>query len=100
MDIYNDKEKRQPNLFPKLVGKTTIQLFQESFKDKILNGTIQTNKDAYYYTIEKGHIPKHATEVLRSLKKEGIINYTGSPLVNYENVVKNGRIIKYEKNED
>ena len=99
-DIYDDEEKKQPNLFPELVGKTTIQLFQEKFKEEVLEGRIQTNKDAYYYTIEKGHIPKHATEVLRSLKKEGIINYTGSPLVNYENVVKNGRIIKYEKNED
>ena len=99
-DIYNDKEKRQPNLFPKLVGKTTIQLFQESFKDKILNGTIQTNKDAYYYTIEKGNIPIHAIEVLKILKKDGIINYNRSPLVNYDNVVKKRRIIKYEKNKD
>jgi three-Cys-motif partner protein len=100
-DIYDDEEKKQPNLFPELVGKTTIQLFQEEFKEKVLEvERIQTNKDAYYYTIEKGNIPKHATEVLRSLKKEGIINYTGSPLVNYENVVKNRRIIKYEKNKD
>ena len=99
-DIYDDEEKKQLNLFPELVGKTTMQLFREKFKEEVLGGRIQTNKDAYHYTIEKGHIPKHATEVLRSLKKEGIINYTGSPLVNYENVVKNGRIIKYEKNED
>jgi len=99
-DIYNDKEKKQLNLFPELLGKTTIQLFQEKFKEEVLEGRIQTNKDAYYYTIEKGNIPKHATEVLRILKKDGIINYNGSPLVNYDNVVKKRRIIKYEKNKD
>jgi three-Cys-motif partner protein len=99
-DIYNDEEKKQLNLFPELLDKTTVQIFQEEFKRGILNGGIETNEDAYYYKIEKGHIPQHAVEVLRSLKKEGIINYTGSPLVNYENVVKNRRIIKYEKNKD
>ena len=83
-----------------MLGKTTIQLFQEKFKEEVLEGRIQTNKDAYYYTIEKGNIPIHAIEVLRILKKDGIINYNGSPLVNYENVVKKGRIIKYEKNKD
>jgi len=99
-DIYDDEEKKQPILFPELVGKTTIQLFQEEFKEDVLGGRIQTNKDAYYYTIEKGNIPIHAIEVLRILKKDGIINYNGSPLVNYDNVVKKRRIIKYEKNKD
>jgi len=101
-DIYNDEEKKQPNLFPELVGKTTVQLFQEGFKEKILNETIQTNEDAYYYTLQKGHIPQHAVVVLKKLKKEDIINYNSrSPLINYKNVVgEKRRIIKYEKNKD
>jgi len=100
-DIYNDKEKKQPNLFPELVGKSTVQLFQEGFEDKILNGTIQTNEDAYYYTLKKGFLPEHAKGVLKELKKNGKICYNSKgPLVNYENVFKKRRIIKYEKNKD
>jgi three-Cys-motif partner protein len=100
-DIYNDKEKKQLNLFPELIGKTTIQLFQESFKSEVLNGKIKTNEDAYYYALEKGFLPEHAKEVLIDLKKCGKINYNSrGPLVNYKNVIKNRRIIKYEKNKD
>lgn len=97
-DIYNDKEKREPNLFPELVGKTTVESFQEGLEEKILKRKIETNKDAYYYTLGKGHIPKHAMDVLIKLKKQGKINYNSKyPLVTYDNVEKKGRIIKYEK---
>jgi len=97
-DIYNDKEKREPNLFPELVGKTTVESFQEGLEEKILNRKIETNKDAYYYTLGKGHIPKHAMDVLIKLKKQGKINYNSKyPLVTYDNVEKKGRIIEYEK---
>ncbi len=100
-DIYDDKGKQRLHLFSELDRKTTIQSFQEDFKKKVLEGTIKTNEDGYYYAIEKGHIPKHADEVLRKLKKDGIITYKGkSPLINYNNVVKQRRIIEYEKNED
>ena len=97
-DIYNDKEKREPNLFPELVGKTTIESFQDELEEKILNRKIETNKDAYYYTLGKGHIPKHAMDVLIKLKKQDKISYNSKyPLVTYDNIEKNGRIIKYEK---
>jgi len=97
-DIYNDKEKRELNLFPELVGKTTVESFQEEFERKILDGRIKTNKDAYYYTLGKGHIPKHAMDVLIKLKKQDKISYNSKcPLVTYDNIEKKRRIIKYEK---
>ncbi|MDD3031228.1 MAG: three-Cys-motif partner protein TcmP [Atribacterota bacterium] len=100
-DIYNDKDKKEPNLFPELVGKTTLESFQEELEEKILNREIETNKDAYYYTLRKGHIPKHAMDVLKKLKKHKKIFYNSSaPLITYDNVVKNRRIIKYEKIKD
>lgn len=100
-DIYDDREKRQPNLFPELVGKTTIQSFQEQLEKRILDGEIETNKDAYYYTLENGFLPEQAKEVLKSLKKSRKICYNSKgPLINYENVVKIRRLVKYEKNKD
>jgi len=100
-DIYDDQEKKQLILFKELVDKTTIEGFQEEFEKKILDGKIKTNKDAYYYTLENGHIPKHAADILIKLKKQGKISYkTKYPLVNYDNVVKKGRIIEYEKVKD
>jgi DNA replicative helicase MCM subunit Mcm2 (Cdc46/Mcm family) len=100
-DIYNDEEKEMPNLFPELRGKTTLDLFREEFKEKILNGTIQTNEDAYYYTLEKGFSPEHAKEILKNLKKSGEIYYNSKgPLVNYKSVVKKRRIVEYEKDKN
>ena len=99
-DIYNNYEKKQLNLFPEFVNKTTIESFQEKLEEEILKGRIETNEDAYNYTLENGHIDKHANEVLKKLKKQGKINYNSkSPLINYENVVnvKKRRIIKYEQ---
>ena len=97
-DIYNDKEKRELNLFPELVDKTTVESFQEEFERKILEGRIETNVDAYYFTLENGHIPKHAMDVIVKLKKQGKIYYDSrGPLVNYTKAIKQRRIIKYEK---
>ncbi|MEM3473837.1 MAG: three-Cys-motif partner protein TcmP [archaeon] len=97
-DIYNDEEKKQPNLFPELKDKTTIQVFQEELKSKILSGEISTNKETYFFTIEKGFLPNHAKEVLVKLRKDGIVKFKSkAPLINY-NAIKKGRIIKYEKN--
>jgi hypothetical protein len=102
-DIYDDEEKKQPNLFPELVGKTTIQSFQEQLKERILNEEVKNNKDAYYYTLENGFLPEQAKEVLKNLKKNGKICYNSKgPLITYDNVVnvRRMRIVEYEKNKD
>ncbi len=96
-DIHNDKEKREPNLFPELVSKTTVESFQEELERKILDGSIETNVDALYFTLDNGHIPQHAMNVVKELKKQGKICYDStSPLITYNNV-KKGKVIKYEK---
>ena len=98
-DIYGDKDKTQATLFPDLMGKTTLQLFQDEFKDKILSEKIKTNLEAYLYTLDKGFLPKHAKEVLQNLKNDGKINYKAkSPLISYKTIYRNKRIINYEKN--
>ncbi|GEM_PF-69173 len=98
-DIYDDYDKNKPCLFPELVEKTTLQHFQEELEKYVLNKNIKTNKEAFYYTLENGYLPKHASEVLKKLKKEGKISYkTRTPLITYENIFKKGKIITYEIN--
>lgn len=95
-DIDNDVCKGLPDLFG-YVALTKIQKFQKSLREKILSRQLRTNKDVYEYTLEQGHIPPHATEALKELKKEGLIIFERSPLVNYEQVYKNNNIISYMK---
>ncbi len=95
-DIDDDLEKTQLSLFDgKLPNKT--ERFQNELQEKLLQGALQTNKEVYDYTLECGHISAHASDKIKQMKKEGLIDYTGrSPLVNYEQVYKNNRIITFQ----
>ena len=100
-DIYDDEEKNKPNLFPEYIGKTSLQIFEDNLEIAIRKGKIKTNKDVYFYTLERGYLPKHAVKVLKKLKESGIIYYKRAPLVDYKYVCgKKKRIIEYEKNEN
>lgn len=96
-DIDDDSSKGQLDLFE---GKklTKIEQFSKSLRERILSGAITTNKEAFDYTQEQGHIASHATEEIKRMKKGGLINYEGkSPLVTYEQVYKNERIVSFKK---
>jgi three-Cys-motif partner protein len=95
-DIDDDYAKSQLDLFE---GKklTKIENFACTLRNQILNGSIQTNKDAYLFTLKQGHISAHASNEVKKMKSEGLINFKEkSPLINYENVIKNERIISFE----
>lgn len=85
-DIDDDKKKVQLDLFE---GKhlTKIERFQEYFTEMILSGQIKTNADAYNFVLKEGHVPQHATEVMRKLKQSGVVTYDAKqPLISYEKV--------------
>ena len=96
-DIDDDKSKEtSPDLFGN-VEYTKIQNFQEIVKTKILSGELKTKKDVYLFSIENGHIPKHSEEIIKQMKKDNLIKYKEkSPLINYQQVFQNNRIISYE----
>lgn len=97
-DINNDEEKSlyQQDLFGKPIYNK-IEEFSIKLRDTILKGEIDNNKKAYDFTLKEGHIDKHASEVILQLKKDKLITFEGkSPLVNYEQVYKNRRIINFE----
>lgn len=95
-DIDEDKKKKQLDMFE---GQkpTKIEAFQSKLRSLILSGAIKNNCDAYLLTLEEGHLGSHASEELKKMKKEGLVDYQGaSPLVNYDNVFKNKKSIEYK----
>lgn len=94
-DIYDDKSKSQLDIWGER-KLTKIESFQEDLRQKVLCGELGTNKKVYDYTIEQGHIPQLSSDILKTMKKEKLINYDErTPLVNYEQVYKNKRIVEY-----
>ena len=95
-DIDDDAAKAQLTLFDEK-KPTKKEAFANLLKDKLLKKDLVTNEDVYLFTLDQGHIPSHAADVLKQLKKEGLLTYDNpSPLVTYEQVFKNHRIINYK----
>jgi len=94
-DLDDDFEKTQLSLFDNK-KLTKLEKFERSFKKKVRNGKISDNESALDFAYSQGHIPKHAADVLKSMKKEGLVSYdSNSPHVTYENVYKNKKIVPY-----
>ncbi len=94
-DIDDEINECQPTLFG--TKPTKIENFKQNIRQEILDGRIMTNKEAYDYTLKQGHISSHATDEISAMKKEKLIKYDGkSPLINYEQVYKNDRIINFK----
>ena len=95
-DIDEDLSKSQLSLFEEK-KPTKRESFTTLLREKILKRELRNNEDVYLFTLAQGHIPTHAADVLRQLKKEGHINYdASSPLVTYDQIFNNHRIVEYK----
>lgn len=95
-DLDDDLGKQQLPLFgeKKLTKK---EKFDKNFREQVFNGTIKNNADALLFAHGQGHIAKHAADILRKMKKEGVITYEStSPCVTYDNVHKKTNIVSYQ----
>jgi three-Cys-motif partner protein len=95
-DMDEDLQKGQLDMFE---GKklTKIEAFQQRFREQVLIGKIKNNFDAFNYTLEEGHIGRHASDELKRMKAEGLIAYNGkSPLITYDNAYKTKRLLEYK----
>jgi three-Cys-motif partner protein len=87
-DIDEDLKKGQMSFFEP-IKLNKIEHFQEELRMEVLSGNILSNYSAFFYALDRGHIPAHAKEVLESMKKAKLIDYSGtSPLISYEKVCK------------
>jgi hypothetical protein len=95
-DIDGEGQKSQFDLFDPQITLTKLEIFQRLVEEKIMTGEIFDNIQLFVFTLEKGHIGKHAADKLKKMKKEGKINYEGrSPLITYENY-KSSKNLPYE----
>lgn len=95
-DIDDDNSKNQLDLFEgKKLNK--IESFSKTLREKVLAGKLKTNEEIYNFAIEEGHICNHASDEIKIMKKEGLIDYSEkSPLINYDQIYKNKRIITFK----
>lgn len=95
-DIDEDSLKMQLELWgAKKLSK--IEKFKLDFEKLILSGKLCDNKSALLFTYSRGHIPKHATDVIKRLKKENKIHFEGrTPAMNYDNVFRKSNFVKYQ----
>lgn len=94
-DIEEDSKSIQEDLF---LGRklTKIEAFQKTIKEKVLQEELKNNKEIYLYTLNRGHIPIHACEAIKQMKKDSLIHYENkSPLINYNKVIKEKNILQY-----
>lgn len=94
-DIDEDEKKNQLDLFGEK-KMTKIERFKLEVRDLLLKGKLNDNSEVLIYTYECGHVPQHATDVLKTIKSQGKISYDGNTSgINYENVFKNKNIVKF-----
>lgn len=94
-DIDHEIRTGQGNLFEE-AKLTKVQKFKADLEAELVKRSLSSNSDVLVYAYENGHIPGHATEVVKSLKKDGKISFEGkTPGVNYDNVFKKKKIINY-----
>ena len=95
-DIDEDLTKSQLLLF-EAKKPTKKECFAALLREKILKQELRTNNDVYLFTLDQGHIPSHAADELKQMKKEGLIDYKSiSPLVSYDQIFNKHRIIVYK----
>lgn len=95
-DIDDDESKAQPDLWNRK-PLTKLEQFEQAVRSRLLSGEIASNEELLKFAYSQGHLGSHAAAVARQLKKNREILYKGtSPLVTYEMVFKEQRIMRYE----
>jgi len=93
-DINDESNKIQLDLFEPL-KLSKIEQFKQNLRTLILKGVITNNIQAYLYTLENGHIPRHAADEIKEMEKNKLISYEAkSPMITYKNY-KTQNIINY-----
>lgn len=94
-DIDDDNKKDQLDLFENNKLKK-LDNFKENVRKKVLAKELTNNVEVFNFALNEGHIGTHAADCLKAMKRKGEISYNGtSPLVTYEKVHKEKKVIGY-----
>lgn len=95
-DIYDEATANQINLFSGDRRRSRVETFQDEVKEKVLSGVIKNNKQLFDFAMHRGFLGTHANQCLKTMKKEGHINYDStSPMVNYDKTYKKPHLLSY-----
>lgn len=98
--VNKDKERlpsNQLSLFEKENTLTKVEKFQKTLQNQVLNGMLADNHAIFFYALKNGHLPSHASEELLKMKKTGLLYFSSkSPLVSYNAVWKENRIVNFK----
>lgn len=95
-DIDDDYSKIQLDLFEER-KLNKIDSFSKLLREKLLSRDLKTNEEIYNFALEEGHLCNQAADEVKRMKIEKLIDYDGkSPLINYEQVYVNKRIITFK----
>ena len=79
-DIDNEKiDINNLGLFAEYNVPTKKQIFDNTLKEKIINGQLKTDITVYLFTLNEGFLLKDANVILRELQKSGKINFEFKP---------------------
>ena len=94
-DIAGEMDARQGNLFGDKT-LTKIEKFEKELKNLILSKKEIGNDEIYTFTIEKGHIPRHAVDCLKEMRKNKEVEHFSYPKISYDSIYKDKTIIKFK----
>jgi len=95
-DIDDDKNKGQADLFG-YIALTKKMKFEVELREAIINKTVCNNKEAFDFALNHGHLPVHAADVIKEMKRKKIINYHGrSPMISYKNIYRDKHLITFD----
>lgn len=87
-DIKEDLGKAQLLLFENK-RLTKLELFTQKLRNYILSKDEISNLELYDFTLNEGFVDRHAKEIVKQLKEEGHIHYSGTPNISYNKCYKN-----------
>jgi len=97
-DIDDDENKEQMLFDFEQPVLRKVEYFKKELTAKILASNTITNREILDYTLEQGHIPKHAKEVVFKLRKQGKIKHFSYPKIGCKQIYTNHDIVKFEVN--
>jgi len=53
------------------------------------------NKEAYLFTLDKGHPPSHAKDILTKMRNEGILEHFSYPKINYKQIYTEKNVVNF-----
>lgn len=94
-DIHDD-ENRQPTLFRDSLSK--VDLFEKELRKLIQDKVLSNNLKVYEYSLHHGFPSKIADEVVRKMKQEKNIDFSGRSLISYSSY-KDNKVCYYTVND-